>query len=78
MTTPDKLTTLRAALEICDQNDGAVTAEAMAERFGVTLAVAVEELLPSIAEYYEKNLPGDDGFAVLRGPTAEARRFAGP
>lgn len=76
-TTPDKLTTLKAALEICDTNNGAVTAEAMAALFGVDLEVAVEVLLPSIAEYFEKNLPGDDGFAVLRDPTAEARRFAG-
>lgn len=78
MTTPDKLTTLRAALEICDTNDGAVTADAMADRFGVDRDTAVQVLLPSIAEYFEKNLPGDDGFAVLRGPTTAARRFAGP
>lgn len=78
MTIPDKLTTLQAALEICDRNNGAVAAEAIAEHFGVERDVAVEVLLPSIAEYFEKNLPGDDGFVVLRGPTSEARRFAGP
>lgn len=77
MTTPDKLTTLRAALEICDQNDGAVTAETMAARFDVDLDTAVRVLLPSIAEYFEKPASGDDGFYVLRSPTAEARRFAG-
>jgi hypothetical protein len=81
-TTPDKLTTLRAALEICDKNNGAAPAETMATHFGVDLGVdlevAVRELLPSIAEYFEKNLPGDDGLAVVRNPTAEARRFAGP
>jgi hypothetical protein len=76
MTTPDKLTTLRAALQISDQNDGAVPAEAMVARFDVDLDTAKRVLLPSIAEYFEKKLPGDDGFAVLRNPTAEARRFA--
>lgn len=77
MTTPDKLTTLQAALAICDANDGAVAAEAIARRFDVDRDEAVRVLLPSIAEYFEKKLPGDDGFAVLRNPTAEARRFAG-
>lgn len=77
MTIPDKLVTLQAALQICDQNDGAASAEAMAARFGVDLDVAVRQLLPSIAEYFESNLPGDDGLAVVRQPTAEARRFAG-
>ncbi|WP_268956881.1 hypothetical protein [Mycolicibacterium mageritense] len=37
---------------------------------------AAQVLLPSIAEYFEKKLHGDDGFAALRNPTAEARRFA--
>jgi hypothetical protein len=77
MTTPDRLTVLRAALDICDSNDGAVTAEAIAAHFEVDRDTAVRKLLPSIAEYFEQNLPGDDGFAVLRGPTADARRFAG-
>lgn len=76
-TRPDKLTTLRAALVICDKHDGAVTAEAMAARFDVDRDTAVRELLPPIAEYFATNLPGDDGFAVLRNPTADARRFAG-
>ncbi|WP_122442137.1 hypothetical protein [Mycobacterium attenuatum] len=77
MTIPDKLATLRAALQICDENDGAASAGAMAARFGVELDVAVRKLLPSIAEYFESSLPGDDGLAVVRQPTAEARRFAG-
>jgi hypothetical protein len=76
MTIPDKLSTLRSALQICEQNDGAASAEAMAARFGVDLDVAVRQLLPSIAEYFESSLSGDDGLAVVRQPTAEARRFA--
>lgn len=77
MTTPDRLTVLRAALEICDNNDGAVTAEAIAAHFDVDLDVAVRKLLPSIADYFEQSSPGDDGLCVLRGPAAEARGFAG-
>lgn len=77
MTTPDYLATLEAALEICGKNDGAVTAGAIADRFGVDIDTAVRKLLPSIAEYFETGLPGDDGFAVLRNPTADARRVAG-
>jgi hypothetical protein len=50
---------------------------AWAARFGVDHDVAVRELLPSIAEYFATNLPGDDGLAVVRQPTAEARRFVG-
>ncbi|MGE2713492.1 hypothetical protein ACQI4L_05500 [Mycolicibacterium litorale] len=77
MTTPDKLATLQAAFEMCDENEGAVSAEALAARFGVDLDVAVRQLLPSIADYFETSLPGDDGLAVVRQPTAEARRFVG-
>ena len=77
MTIPDRLATLEAAVKICDENDGAASAEAMAARFGVDLDVAVRKLLPSIAEYFETSLPGDDGLAVVRQPTAEARRITG-
>jgi hypothetical protein len=78
MTTPDELTVLRAAIEICDENDGAGTAEAVAERLGVDKEKVLLKLLPSIAKYFEKVLRGDDGVAVVRQPAAEARRFVGP
>ncbi|MFN3002212.1 hypothetical protein [Mycolicibacterium wolinskyi] len=77
MTRPDELTTLQAAVQICDENDGAASAEAVAARLGVDTEVAQRELLPPIAKYFEKVLPGDDGVAVVRQPTAEARRFVG-
>lgn len=78
MTTPDELSVLRAALEICDENDGAATAEAVAERLGVDPEIVVLKFLPAVATYFEKVLPGDDGVAVVRQPTTEARRFVGP
>jgi hypothetical protein len=74
MTTPDELAVLRAAIQICDENDGAATAEAVAERLGVDREL---KLLPAVAKYFEVNLPGDDGIVVVRQPTAEARRFVG-
>lgn len=78
MTIPDKLTVLRAALQICDENNGAASAEAVAARFGVDRDVAVLELLPRIANYFEVTSEGDDGIAMVRQPTANARGFAGP
>lgn len=78
MTTPDELTVLREAIEICDENDGAATAEAVAERLGVDRELILLKLLPAVAKYFEKVLRGDDGVAVVRQPTAEARRFVGP
>jgi hypothetical protein len=77
MAKPDELTVLRAALQICDENDGAASDDAIAARFGVDIEVARRELLPPIAKYFEKVLPGDDGVAVVRQPKAEARGFAG-
>ncbi len=77
MTTPDELAVLRAAIEICDENDGAATAEAVAERLGVDRELVLLKLLPAVAKYFEVNLPGDDGIVVVRQPTAEARRFVG-
>jgi hypothetical protein len=77
MTAPDELTVLRAAIEICDENDGAATAEAVAERLGVDTELMLLKLLPAVAKYFEKSLPGDDGMVVVRQPTAEARRFVG-
>jgi hypothetical protein len=38
----------------------------------------LRELLPRVAKYFDHFLPGDDGVAVVRQPTAAARRFVGP
>lgn len=78
MTAPDQLTVLRTAIEICDENDGAATAEAVADRLGVDRELVVLKLLPPVAKYFEKVARGDDGVVVVRQPTAEARRFVGP
>ncbi|MDV3215255.1 hypothetical protein [Mycobacterium avium] len=77
MTAPDKLTVLRAAIEICDDNNDAATAQAVANRLGVEKELMVLKLLPAIANYFEKVSRGDDGVVVVREPTAEARRFVG-
>ncbi len=77
MTTPDKLTALGAAIEMWDQNGRGVTSDDMAARFGTDEETAKREILPLIAEYFEVKMRGDDGIAVLREPTAEARRFVG-
>ncbi|GAT08068.1 hypothetical protein H7I77_13405 [Mycolicibacterium novocastrense] len=78
MTTPDKLTALTAAIELWDQNDRGVTSDDMAARFGLDKEIVELKVLPLIKEYFEDSLPGDDGIAVVRQPTAEARRFVGP
>ncbi|BBY57179.1 hypothetical protein [Mycolicibacterium sarraceniae] len=67
-TTPDELTTLQAALAICDENDGAVAADAIAARFDVDRDVAVRVLLPSIAEYFENRQDRERGSAVSAQP----------
>lgn len=78
MTTPDDLAVLRAAVDICDETGGGATHEAVAARLGVDEDLVLGELLPRIAMYFEDSLPGDDGIAVVRQPTAAARRFFGP
>jgi hypothetical protein len=75
MTTPDKLTALRAAIELWDENGRGVTSDDMAASFGVDEETAKREILPLITEYFEDKLPGDDGIAAVRQPTTEARRF---
>jgi predicted DNA-binding transcriptional regulator YafY len=77
MTTPDKLTALVAAIEMWDQNRRGVTSDDMAAKFGTDEETAKRDILPLIAEYFKVKLPGDDGIAVLREPTADARRFVG-
>lgn len=78
MTAPDELTVLRAAIEICDENDGAATAEAVVERLGVDRELVLLKLLPAVAKYFEKVLRSNDGVVVVRQPTPEACRFVGP
>lgn len=79
MITSDELAaSLRAAVQICDENYGGAGYEAVAERIGVDQELVKMDLLPQIAKYFDQTLPGDDGVAAVHGPTADARRIVGP
>lgn len=77
MTTPDERAVLAAAVQICDENEGGASAEAVAARLGVSVDVdvVVRDLLPLVADYFAKPLRGDDGVVAVRQPTVEARAF---
>jgi len=78
MTKPDELAALRAAVQICDETGGGADDVAIAARIGVDPEVVKMDLLPRIADYFDRRLPGDDGVAAVHGPTPAARRFVGP
>lgn len=78
MTEPDELTALRAAVEICDENNGGADDVAIGKRIGADSEFVKMTLLPRIAKYFEQAQPGDDGIAAVHGPTAAARRFVAP
>ena len=73
--TPDEPTLLRAAVDLCDENEGAAFYKDVAARIGVDEEIVSRKLLPAIAKYFEVNLRGGDGVIVVRQPTAEARRI---
>jgi hypothetical protein len=78
MITADEIAAgLRAAVQICDETGGGATYEAVAARIGVEPEFVLREVLPAVAEYFEISMPGDDGVAVVRQPTAAARQFVG-
>jgi hypothetical protein len=78
MITPDEMAAgLQAAVQICDETGGGATYDAIAVRIGVDPELVLRELLPAVAEYFEDSLQGDDGIAVVRRPTADARGFVG-
>lgn len=78
MTTPNELDALRAAVNICDETGGGADDAAIAARIGVDTELVRLKLLPRVAKYFDKALPGDDGIAAVREPTAAARQFVGP
>ncbi len=77
MTTPNELDVLRAAVNICDETGGGATHDAIAARLGVDEEVVLLKLLPAVAKYFGKTMGVTTVIAVVREPTAEARRFVG-
>lgn len=64
--TPNEQDALSAALDICRENDGAATADAIAARLGLSRDRGARELLPLVVQYFDDHLPGDDGIVVVR------------
>ncbi|MFA4051892.1 hypothetical protein [Mycobacteroides chelonae] len=77
--TPEDRTALRAAVEICDENDdghgGGAYYSAIAAKIDTDEEVVLRKLMPRIAPYFDDELTGDDGIVVVRRPKERARQL---
>lgn len=56
MTTPEMLTVLSVAVQICDENGGGASAGNIAQRLGVNEGVVTRDLLPDLVGYFGEKL----------------------
>lgn len=75
--TTDETSVVEAAIALWDETGHGVTPAAIAERVGADEESVQRLLIPIAHRYFAKVLTGDDQVAVVREPTADARRFFG-
>lgn len=76
--TTEEVSVVEAAVGLWNETGHGVTPSAIAARIGVDEESVQRVLTPVAHKYFAKVLTGDDQIAVVREPTAEARRFFGP